>query len=271
MPTKLRELLEVEIEAGNTIVEVGHNFPAPPAGAYFKLSKPVSTRPRESGDGIEFYDRANPYYSGEYSDAKRFYFILEPPHQNSTEEEIRGKNSSERSFREETKRSAVESPMLRFEESMNINYEKWHDGIGYDLKALQDSSPKERQQIEEVLLKRNPLDWRDVEALAELGTPLALERLRAAKVDSNPEVRMAVNRFAPDLINNDERASSIVSSLRNATFFGGLSQTLDQVEEFHPQKVIDELLRGCIHREGEVAVHFAAMILFIYGKTKEPF
>jgi len=154
---------------------------------------------------------------------------------------------------------------------MKIDYEKWHDGIGYDLKALQDCSPKEKQQIEQVLLKRNPLDWRDVEALAELVTPLALERLKVAKVDSNPEIRMAVDQFAPDLINDDERTSSIVSALRNATFFGGLSQALDQVEEYHPQKVIDELLRGCTHREGEVAVHFAAMILFIYGKTKEPF
>jgi hypothetical protein len=37
LPLPLRKLLEDEIAAGNEIVEVGHSFPAPPVGAYFKL------------------------------------------------------------------------------------------------------------------------------------------------------------------------------------------------------------------------------------------
>ncbi|MEI9863517.1 MAG: hypothetical protein WDN00_02975 [Limisphaerales bacterium] len=54
MPGALRALLEAELAAGNEIVEVAHCFPAPPAGAYFKLAKPVTIRPRQSGDGINF-------------------------------------------------------------------------------------------------------------------------------------------------------------------------------------------------------------------------
>ncbi len=80
MPAALRKLLEAELAAGNEIIEVSHCFPAPPAGAYFKLAKPVSTRPRESGDDIHFYNRDNSSYAGEFTDAKRFYFILEPPY-----------------------------------------------------------------------------------------------------------------------------------------------------------------------------------------------
>src|SRR4051812_20092572 len=80
MPAVLRALLEAELAAGNAIAEVGHSFPAPPAGAYFKLAKPLLTRAPASVDGIVYYDRNSSIYSGEITDAKRFYFLLEPPH-----------------------------------------------------------------------------------------------------------------------------------------------------------------------------------------------
>lgn len=78
-PAPLRTLVEAELAAGNTIAEVGHSFPAPPAGAYFKLANKVTTRPRASSDDLSFYERNSSIYSGEFTDAKRFYFILEPP------------------------------------------------------------------------------------------------------------------------------------------------------------------------------------------------
>ena len=78
-PPALRALIKAELAAGNSIAEVGHSFPAPPAGAYFKLANKVTTRPRASSDGVSFYERNSSIYSGEFTDAKRFYFILEPP------------------------------------------------------------------------------------------------------------------------------------------------------------------------------------------------
>lgn len=78
-PAGLRALLEAELAAGNSIIEVGHSFPAPPVGAYIKLANKVSTRPRASGGGLNFYERNSSSYSGEFTDAKRFFFILEPP------------------------------------------------------------------------------------------------------------------------------------------------------------------------------------------------
>lgn len=78
-PAVLRALVEAELAVGNSIVEVGHSFPAPPAGAYFKLANKVSTCARASSNGIDFYERNSSIYSGEFTDAKRFYFILEPP------------------------------------------------------------------------------------------------------------------------------------------------------------------------------------------------
>lgn len=78
-PPALRVLIESELAVGNAIAEVGHSFPAPPAGAYFKLANKVTTRPRSSSDDIRFYERNSSIYSGEFTDAKRFYFVLEPP------------------------------------------------------------------------------------------------------------------------------------------------------------------------------------------------
>lgn len=63
----------------------------------------------------------------------------------------------------------------------------------------------------------------------------------------------------------------LVPALENAEAFGGLSPTLMQVEEFHPPEVVEALLRGVQNRDGETAVHFAAMLMFIHGKAKSCF
>ena len=56
---------------------------------------------------------------------------------------------------------------------MVIDYEKWHDGVGYDLDAIREASQDERQAIEILLFNRGTRDWRDVEALAALDTARA--------------------------------------------------------------------------------------------------
>lgn len=165
----------------------------------------------------------------------------------------------------------ADTPLSRFERSMAIDYEKWHDGIGYDLEALRAASPAERDAIELMLLRRSPLDWRDIEALAALDTARARDALRAAMRVGDAELRSAVLRHAPALIPDDARTVSLVEALGSARFYGGLTQTLDQVAEFHPAAVVDALFRGALAREGDVAVHFAAMLAYIHGKAAEPF
>lgn len=61
----------------------------------------------------------------------------------------------------------------KFLESMRLGFGQWHDGDGYDLAALRALSPTERQAAETMLLARldNDPDWRDLEALAYLGSP----------------------------------------------------------------------------------------------------
>lgn len=169
--------------------------------------------------------------------------------------------------------AAGDDPVSRFRRSMVLDHEKWRDGIGYDLDAIAAaaaSSPKLAQQIEAILLSEGVKGWREVEALAALDTPRARKALRAA-LSGNTEVRMAVARHAPQLVPRRSEVASLVKALETGEFYGGLTQALDRVEQLHPTPVIDALFRGALTREGEVAVHFAAMLLFLNGKAKEPF
>src|SRR5262245_28709880 len=72
-PPALRALLDAELAAGNEIAEIGHTFPAPPVGAYVKLARPVTTRPRQSGSGLDFFDRNGSSYSGEFTNENRLF------------------------------------------------------------------------------------------------------------------------------------------------------------------------------------------------------
>ena len=199
LPLPLRKLLEDEIAVGNEIVEVGHSFPAPPVGAYFKLARSVSTRNHESDSNLNFYDQNKTNYSGEFTDAKRFFFILEPPHKkppppnmdairNAHSPVVQKAKSLKRHVHLENDADFPNSPLDRFRKSMTIDYEKWHDGIGYDLNALNEATPEERDMITNMLISRD-LDWRDVEALASLDTPRAREVLLAAASEGSSAVK----------------------------------------------------------------------------------
>jgi hypothetical protein len=117
---------------------------------------------------------------------------------------------------------AAESAALdRFRESMRIDYERWHDGIGYDLDALRAMSPLARSVIETSLTP--PGGWRDVEALAELDTVTAADTLREAATRGTTEIRMAVLSYAPHLVSEADRIASIAR---------WLERNLDEVMDF---------------------------------------
>ena len=63
----------------------------------------------------------------------------------------------------------------------------------------------------------------------------------------------------------------IVEALRTAEFYYGLSQAIDEAAEFHPASVVAQLFRSALNREGGVAVHCAALLLFIHGWAEAKF
>ncbi|MEQ8936288.1 MAG: hypothetical protein RIE56_10910 [Amphiplicatus sp.] len=163
------------------------------------------------------------------------------------------------------------SPVERFRASMNTDYEKWRDGIGYDLQALREASPAERAEIERLTLAHQPRDWRDIEALVLLDSPAARAALHEAVKDGDPQTRMAVTRHAPGLVTEKKREASLVRAIRKAQAFDGLSAILDEAEAFHPPAVIDAMLAATLKGDGEAAVSFAALLYYLHGKAESSF
>lgn len=159
--------------------------------------------------------------------------------------------------------------MKRFLASMEINFEKWHDGIGYDLAALDEINDAERDDIVRILSTNLDDPWRTFEALAHIGTPKALAIIKTALKHLSLEVRIAASRFVKGA--ELERESVLIEALEKSDIYSGLSQALDQIETFHPQGVVDALLRGLLKRGDSGAVNFAGMLIYIYGKADSSF
>jgi len=302
-PQILQDLVHAELVAGNSIVEIGAGFPAPPVGACLKLAKRVSTRPRESDDMIHFYERNSSSYSGEFTDAKRFFWVLEPPNEDAgaypdmdairAEMEARQRaadaemlDAAERDARYHRERmnkhaarddvplpSAVgESACVRrFLDSMIMNYDRWHDGVGYDLEALRSMTAAEREGIEQLLITKTLDDWRDVEALAALNTVRARRRLLAAFERADLSQKVDLISHATSLFTDEERAEVLVTALKSGEKEESLTQVMMEVEELHPPAVIDALWHGVREHEDVVAGRFAMMLLFLHGKASSPY
>jgi hypothetical protein len=273
LPPVLLGLLEAELAAGNSIAEVNQSFPATPVGACFQLTGPFASRPRESGDGLKFRDFRYPNFSGSFTDERGYFFLLKPPVPPDPEPDMDAIRAAHapKANRPKPIASDPNSTVGRFERSMVLDYEKWHDGVGYDLDAIAAATPPERDTIEAILLSRGLQDWRDVEALNALDTPAAQDTLRNAAARASSEIRVAITRYAPRFQSSAQRTATLASALRTSRLGGGLSDAIDEAAEYHPLEIVDALLRGALERDGETAVLFAALLLYIHQQAKEPF
>ncbi len=283
-PEELRKLVEAEIRDGNSIQSVEYGFPAAPCGASVILARQASTERRVSTAGVDFHARNNAQYSGEFTTDQRHFFVLEPPlppepvpDMDAIREEMaaRQRAADAERFKTETQQaahSAIRSGTVdRFRESMAINYDRWREGVGYDMGLLQSATTEERAEMERILLCRTVDDWRDVEALAALNSPKAFDKLRIALDHGNHAVVMAILEHAPQLVSSEKRTRLVVAALRSADFYHGLTQALREVEQFHPPAIIDALLHCLLDRESGVLAHFAGMLMYLHGKAEVPF
>lgn len=65
-----------------------------------------------------------------------------------------------------------DSPSTRFQTSLNVGFDQWHDGIGYDLAALAEMSTQERESVRSVMASRirnGSAGWREVEVAGRSG------------------------------------------------------------------------------------------------------
>ena len=160
----------------------------------------------------------------------------------------------------------------RFMASTDIDYDKWHEGEGYDLDALPELDPDEAFRVEHWLLVRAGQDWRDLEALLALGS----DQARAAVIDQLRTGKLEQRLQAARLLEDDASLSAdidaaAVAGLESAVLYGGLSVALDIATTRRTPALVDALFRACLRDEGEAAVHAAARLAFIHGKAKEEF
>lgn len=159
----------------------------------------------------------------------------------------------------------------KFLASMQLTYDQWHDGEGYDLATLDKLTGKDRDAVESVLIHHQPRDWRDIEALARLNTPAAKSVVEESLRSYDPVVRAEAMKHAGGKLPLDERERLLIHALETADFYAGLSQAINEACEFHPPAVIDALLRCTLDRDGGIASHFAALLYYLHGKAKSPF
>ncbi|WP_031499812.1 hypothetical protein [Bryobacter aggregatus] len=252
LPPPLRKLLDAELAAGNEILEVGHSFPAAPCGAYVLLRDPVQT---EHGD-LRYRVRNSPLYSGEFTDEQGYFFLLEAPRP------------------ELPPQPAVSAPptlLDKFQASMVLNYDKWHDGESYDLALLPQMNSTERAAAEKILLSKlsaNP-DWRDVEALHAIDSPAARVAVQAARQNRNADVR----NFTLQLTQQQQPLSEteVIQAIQSAAALDGLAGVIDLASQYNTPAVRSAALERARSGDAPTRVHMAALLYYFCGLSAETF
>lgn len=112
-------------------------------------------------------------------------------------------SDSQRASDDNNRYSSDGVTLKQFLDSREIDYEKWHDGIGYDISAIDKLTPEERESVVKLLISKQPPTWRDLEALSHINTPAARQAVKAALKHPSIEVRIAASRYAENGDDND--------------------------------------------------------------------
>jgi hypothetical protein len=163
----------------------------------------------------------------------------------------------------------------RFVSSMTITQEMWHDGIGYDVEALDEMNADE---VRSLVSRMRPCgDWRDVEALAAIAgmedakaADAAKEALRA-RAGTSDEVALRAAEALRDMGEAGvDLEAHVVETLLRMEDNGAFGEALEQSEEYPSERVKLALLK-CAKEHPSQGVHCAAMLYYHAGLAKEAF
>ena len=161
---------------------------------------------------------------------------------------------------------------VRFMNSLELDYERWHDGNGYDLEALAAIDESERGDVVWELARRDPT-WREVEALESIGIPPAYMAIRRALRDSDSiETRLAAAHALHRLDKLDEPIDVVLArEIGNLDAIpGGTTRALLMAEEF-PTDAVKRALLDASRRRSESAMHCAGVLCYLTAAGKEAF
>lgn len=161
----------------------------------------------------------------------------------------------------------------KFRKSMSIGYMQWHEGIGYDLVALAALTAEELRAAEDLLVARHGADWRDLEALDQIGSPRALQELEKALRSKSVDIRIEAARrlAARSLVTDATIEATIVGALTTTTILDGMVKTLTFAAEHPTPSVLRTLLRCSVHGNDDIRAHAAALVHFLYGGSSSSF
>jgi hypothetical protein len=161
----------------------------------------------------------------------------------------------------------------RFLDSMNIDYVKWHDGIGYDLDALRNLSIDEKEKVVDILIKHGINDWRDIDALAEIGSEKALSAIKKAFQSNRYEVRIKAieSLLEKKIVSEKEIETVLVETIPLVSILNGQTFTLRLAEKY-PTPAIKRVLLWCaLNGNDDIRVHAAALVYYLYGFATSSF
>ena len=278
LPEPARAFIEAEIVAGNAVIATH----VPPAGVvastYVILAGRVTTRPREPSPDVPTW------CFGSLAPGLPAVVVLEAqgvehdaqdrPAPPAPAQRVARPAAVPRAAAPHATPRGVADPagrIQRFRASMAMDLERWRDGTGHDLAAIDEATSDEREAMLDMVLAAGLDGARDVEAAVRLGGPRAETAVRRQFAAGSLVQRLAVLREAPQWVTDDERTATLVQALHQVHAFHGLSATLDLVERWHPAPVVDALWHAAHHGAAELAVHAAAMLAWIHGLAAGPF
>ena len=161
----------------------------------------------------------------------------------------------------------------QFLDSMIMNFERWHDGIGYDLEALARLGPEERASIEELLIGNleQAGDWRDVHALFALGTESALKAVDKARFHRNTQVRDYALKIILETRNSKDMTKKNIAELEDQVIRAVKRGNFEIAEYMPTMKVKKALLDSTREADSKTRVNAAAFLLYLCGQAEEPF
>jgi hypothetical protein len=151
---------------------------------------------------------------------------------------------------------------------MAIDYEKWHDGLPYDIDALTQVTPEEAEQLVDELVAKSSLDWRDVEALRMLGTPKALARVGVASKTQNDTG--GVDALAHEIETggwSDDAEKRLCEILEKAMVMSLSLDKLCALADAHPTPaVVAQVFRNArVAGDPATRYSFGAFLLYLTG------
>lgn len=162
-----------------------------------------------------------------------------------------------------------------FLDSMVMDFDKWHDGIGYDLDVLGQLGSEERASIEELLIKNleRAGDWRDVEALVTLGTTSARAAVDKARFHSNTKVRKYALRTIIRNLHSEDMTKEEMTELEEQVIQAVKHGDYEMAEYMPTMRVKRALLDSILSAEynNEIRVSAVAFLLYLCDQASEPF